>query len=61
MKSFKVLLLAAIFLCSSVVIAGACESHSKTSTTKASACEKKSETSSAQAGGCGNKFETSTT
>jgi len=61
MKSFKVLLLAAIFLCSSVVIAGACESHSKTSTTQASACEKKSETSAAKAGGCGNKFETSTT
>jgi len=47
MKSFKVLLLAAIFLCSSVVIARA--------------CEKKSETSAAKAGGCGNKFETSTT
>src|SRR3990170_3790037 len=35
MKSFKVLLLAAIFLCSSVVIAGACENKFETSTTQA--------------------------
>ncbi len=35
MKSFKVLLLAAIFLCSSVVIVGACEKSSQTSTAQA--------------------------
>ncbi len=36
MKSFKVLLLAAIFWCSSVVIVGACENKSTTSTAQAS-------------------------
>jgi len=41
MKSFKVLLLAAIFLCSSVVIAEACENPSQTSTTQASGSDTK--------------------
>lgn len=53
MKSFKTLLLAAIFVCSMVLIAGACEKHAKTTTAQAQCdpqdCAKKANLTSSDA------------